>query len=60
MEDENMETNIEERNSVEISINAKGSWSGKVKVYKTTIEEARKKAIEEAELLATLIAKKNE
>ena len=49
----------EKPNSCEISINAKGNWSGKIKVYAETIEIAKAKAIIEAEKLETLIKKKN-
>ena len=49
----------EKPNSCEISINAKGAWSGKIKVYAETIELAKSKAIIEAEELETLIKKKN-
>ncbi len=50
---------IEKRDSCEISINAKGHWSGKVKVYDFTVEEARDKALKEANELAKLITEKN-
>ena len=46
----------EQPNSVEISINAKGEYSGKVKVYAETIEEAYKLALEKSSELGTLIS----
>ena len=49
----------EKPNSCEISINAKGQWSGKIKVYAETIEIAKRTAILRAEELETLIKKKN-
>ena len=49
----------EQPNSCEVSINAKGQWSGKVKVYAGTIEEAKLKAIAQAEELETTIKNKN-
>lgn len=57
-------TNIEEKttekpNSFEISINAKGQWSGKVKAYAETIELAREKALKEAKQLEILINERN-
>ena len=51
---------LEKPNSCEISINAKGAWSGKVKVYAETIEEAREKALKYAGELDVLIKEKNE
>jgi ATP sulfurylase len=50
---------IEHPNSCEISINAKGLYSGKVKVYAKTIEEAYSLAIERSTKLEELIRKKN-
>ena len=50
---------IEKQNSVEISINAKGLWSGKVKVYEAEIEDAMKKALEKAKQLEGVINEKN-
>jgi len=51
---------INERpDSCEISINAKGLFSGKVKVYAETIEEAMKNALEKAAELEVLIKEKN-
>jgi len=46
-------------NSCEISINAKGLHSGKVKVYAKTIEEAMKSALGKADELESLIKTKN-
>ena len=53
------EIQIEKPNSCEISINGKGQYSGKVKVYAETIDEARAKAISEAWELEQLIKTKN-
>ena len=51
---------VEERpNSVKISVNAKGLWSGEVKAYANTTDEAMKEAIVKAELLSDLIKTKN-
>lgn len=50
---------VEQPNSCKISINAKGQYSGEVKVYATTIEAARILAEQHAETLATLIRQKN-
>lgn len=46
--------------SVEISINAKGNYSGKVKVYAATPEEAMLQAKAKAEELHSLIKQKND
>ena len=54
------EENNDRPNSVKLSINAKGAWSGECKVYADDIEEAMTKAMAKAEELASLIAKKNE
>jgi len=53
------EVKVEQPNSCEIGINAKGQWSGKVKVYSETIEEAMKLAIIKANELSGLIKEKN-
>lgn len=50
---------VEQPHSVEISVNAKGLYSGKVKVYAKTIDEAMKSAVTKADELAMLIAGKN-
>ena len=50
---------VEQPNSVEVSINAKGQYSGKVKVYKPTIKEAYDTVTEYAEKLEKLISSKN-
>jgi len=50
----------EQPNSAKISINAKGQWSGEVKAYAETIEEAMKKTILHAETMAALINVKND
>ena len=49
----------EEPNSCKISINAKGQFSGEIKVYASTIEEAKKKALAQAKELEILINEKN-
>ncbi len=55
-----MELEVEERpHSIEISINAKGLASGKVKVYASTPEEAMIKAMEKAGELELYIKSKN-
>lgn len=51
---------LEQQQSVEISINAKGQYSGKVKVYGETIEEAYVKSVDYSQELAKLIKSKNE
>lgn len=51
---------IEQPNSVEISINAKGQYSGKVKVYAETINDAMTLATSKAKELEVLIKGKNE
>ena len=53
------EKTVEQPHSVEISINAKGQYSGKVKVYATTITEAMKLSKEKAEELEALVRLKN-
>ena len=50
---------VDQPNSVEISINAKGQWSGKVKVYAGTIEEALSTALKKAKELEVVISEKN-
>jgi|TARA_R100000501_G_C2598924_1_gene96641 hypothetical protein len=55
-----VEKQIEQPNSCEISINAKGQYSGKVKVYAETIEGALTLAKEKAQELNALIKSKNE
>jgi len=50
---------IEKPNSVEISINAKGQFSGKIKVYAETIEEAMKLSCEKAVEIEKIIKEKN-
>jgi len=49
----------EKLNSVEISINAKGQFSGKVKVYADTINEAMQLATLKAGELEIIIKEKN-
>lgn len=53
------ETVTEQPNSVEISINAKGQYSGKVKVYAYTVNEAMLSAKKKALELEDLIRSKN-
>lgn len=45
--------------SFSISINAKGQYSGEIKVYAESIEEAMQKALEKAKELEVLIKEKN-
>ena len=47
------------QSSVELSVNAKGLWSGKVKVYADTIEEAFTLAEQKASVMAYAIEEKN-
>tara|TARA_B100000131_G_C18033597_1_gene579470 strand:- start:678 stop:857 length:180 start_codon:yes stop_codon:yes gene_type:complete len=47
------------QSSVELSVNAKGQWSGKVKVYADTIEEAFELAESKATILSQKIEEKN-
>ena len=47
------------QSSVEISINAKGLWSGKVKAYADTVDEAQELALLKANDLNTKIVAKN-
>jgi len=56
---EEKETVTEQPNSVEISINAKGQYSGKVKVYAYTVNEAMLSAKKKALELEDLIRSKN-
>jgi hypothetical protein len=57
---EQNEIRTEQPNSVEISINAKGQYSGKIKVYAETIDEAYALAIAKSNDLNTLIKQKNQ
>ena len=47
------------QSSVELSVNAKGQWSGKVKVYADTVEEAFELAEQKATILSQKIEDKN-
>ena len=47
------------QSSVELSVNAKGQWSGKVKVYADTVEEAFTLAEQKAKVLSHAIKEKN-
>ena len=61
METENeCRVTVDPNNSCELSINAKGKWSGKVKAYATTIDYAYNLAIPKAELLEKQINIKNQ
>ena len=51
---------VEQPNSCKIAINAKGQWSGEVKVYAESIENAMHKATLKAAELADVIKAKNE
>jgi len=59
MADKEIEVN-ERPNSCEISINAKGQWSGKVKCYADTSKDAMSDAMTRAQELEKVIAKKNQ
>ena len=50
---------IEQLHSCKIAINAKGMWSGEVKVYDLSPESARRRASDEAYILEKLIKEKN-
>ena len=58
MESRERET-TERLNSCEISINQKGKFSGKVKVYAETIDEAYQQTIKKAQELDALCKQKN-
>jgi redox-regulated HSP33 family molecular chaperone len=60
MNENEIEQVNEQPNSVEISVNAKGQYSGKVKVYSKTIEEAFEQSVVYSEKLNSLIKLKNE
>ena len=47
------------QSSVEISINAKGLWSAKVKAYADTVEEANTLALNKASEIENTIKTKN-
>ena len=51
--------NIENQNSCKIAINAKGQYSGKVKVYAETIEEAMELSLLKAKELYGVISHQN-
>jgi len=53
------EMEVKAQDSVEISVNAKGLWSGKVKVYAEDGHDAYAATLGLAEDLAKLIKKKN-
>jgi hypothetical protein len=50
---------VDRVNSVKIAINAKGQFSGEVKVYGVTEDEAMQKATKKAKELEVLICQKN-
>lgn len=59
-DDESMSLKVEERpDSCKISINAKGQWSGEVKAYAKTLDEAIEIAKKKAEELTSFIKEKN-
>lgn len=60
MEEEQILEQQPDQNSVEISINAKGKYSGKIKVYAKTSEEAMNDALQKAKQLEELIKVKND
>lgn len=49
----------EEQNSVKISISGKGTWSGEIKCYSSTIDDAMMKALQKAKELEIIIMEKN-
>ena len=51
---------VERIDSCEISVNAKNQWSGKIKVYAETIDEAMDKAEEKANDLSKKIKDHND
>lgn len=51
---------LENQNSVKLSINAKGLFSGEVKVYASTSELALAKCVEIASKVEALIKQKNQ
>ena len=55
----NEEKNNEQRSSCEININAKGQFSGKIKSYGDTIDEAMTSALCKATELEMIIGEKN-
>jgi hypothetical protein len=50
---------IEKTDSCEISINQSGKWSGKVKVYSSSINKAMQKALNKGKELAVIIDEQN-
>ena len=50
---------IENRCSCKIAINAKGNWSGELKAYGNTLEEAKLTALKHAQELEIIIKEKN-
>ena len=54
------ELEIKKQHSTEFSVNAKGQWSGKVKVYGLTPEEAYQEAYALAEKMEQVIKTKNQ
>ena len=59
MTETNVETETEQPNSVEISINAKGLYSGKCKNYATNMKEAWETALKYSDELEKLVKSKN-
>ena len=58
MEDETPQIN-DQPNSVKISVNAKGKWSGEVKAYAADVGEAFEKAMAKTIELEKIIEEKN-
>lgn len=56
---EQKEISVEQQQSVEISVNAKGQYSGKVKCYDNNLDTAYQKAVDKALQLESLINTKN-
>lgn len=59
MTEETNEQAVDQPHSTEISINAKGQWSGKIKVYGITPEDSYQIALKQAEALESMIKQKN-
>lgn len=50
---------VEQPNSCKIAINAKGQFSGEIKVYAETIDSAMTQALNKANELSMIIKEKN-
>ncbi len=56
---ESEKTIVEQQQSCKISVSQKGMWSGEVKVYAATIDEAMKLSLSKATELDGIIKKNN-